>query len=89
LEQAEQQARRQAAGHLAGHQAGRVRGQQEEEDEEENIYSTFSVHVKGKYRFHLMNIGDGWMTSTKNEISLSESERQLAEKVEDLLIALI
>jgi hypothetical protein len=63
--------------------------EQEEEDEEENIYTTFNVHVKGKYRFHLMNVGDGWIASTKNEMPLTESDRMLAEKVEDLLIALL
>jgi len=59
----------------------------EEEDEEENVYSTYNVHVKGKYQFHLIRVGDGWMASNRNDGG--QVDMQLAQKVEDLLIALL
>ncbi len=59
----------------------------EEEDEEENVYTTYNVHVKGKYVFHLMQVAGKWIVSTRAE--LQHVDMKLAEKVEDLLIAVI
>lgn len=61
----------------------------EEEDEEENTYATYNVHYKGKYHFHLLKVADEWIMSTRKEGPLSESDKLIAEKVEDLLIALL
>lgn len=63
--------------------------EEEEEDEEENMSTSYNVHVKKEYRFHLMKVGDSWMMSNRNEKKLSDSDRKLAQNVEDMLIALV
>lgn len=63
--------------------------EEEEEDEEENIETSYNVFVKKEYRFHLVRVGDRWMLSNKYDNPLSNDDHTLAQKVEDLLIALL
>ena len=63
--------------------------EEETEDEEEVIHASFNVFIKKQYRFHLLQVGDTWMLSVREGTVLSESDKILAQKIEDVLIALL
>jgi hypothetical protein len=63
--------------------------EEEAEDEEEVIHTSYNVIVRNQYRFHLLQVGDGWMLSVREGTVLSESDKKLAEKIEDLLFAIL
>lgn len=59
--------------------------EEEEEDEEENLSTSWNVHYKKEYRFHLMKVGDTWMVSNKYGKDIPAVDRELSKKVEFVL----
>lgn len=59
--------------------------EEEEEDEEENLSTSWNVHYKKEYRFHLMKVGDIWMVSNRNGKDIPAVDRELSKKVEFVL----
>lgn len=59
--------------------------EEEDEDEEENLSTSWNVHYKKEYRFHLMKVGDTWMVSNKYGKDIPAVDRELSRKVEFVL----
>jgi hypothetical protein len=59
--------------------------EEEDEDEDENLSTSWNVHYKKEYRFHLIKVGDHWMVSNKYEKDIPAVDRELSIKVEHLL----
>ena len=63
--------------------------QMEEEDEEENLSTSWNVHYKKEYRFHLMQAGGTWLVSNRYGKDIPNVDRDLSRKVEHVLKTLL
>ena len=63
--------------------------EEEEEDEEENLSTSWNVHYKKEYRFHLMQAGGTWLVSNRYGKDIPNVDRDLSRKVEHVLKTLL
>ena len=59
--------------------------EEEDEDDEETLSTSWNVHYKKEYRFHLMKVDDNWMVSNRYEKNIPAIDRELSKKVEFIL----
>ncbi len=59
--------------------------EEEDEDEDRNLSTSWNVHYKKEYRFHLMKVGDTWMVSNRDGKNIPAVDRELSKKVEFVL----
>jgi hypothetical protein len=59
--------------------------EEEDEDEQENLSTSWNVHYKKEYRFHMMNVGGIWMVSNRNGKDIPAIDRELSKTVEHYL----
>lgn len=63
--------------------------EEEDEDEEGNLSTSWNVHYKKEYRFHLMKADDTWMVSNRYGKDIPGVDRELSHKVELVLKTLL
>lgn len=63
--------------------------QEEDEDEELNLSTSWNVHYKKEYRFHLLKVADTWMVANRYGKDIPGTDRELSYKVELVLKTLL